>query len=196
MKKIFLLLVAILATVSASAQYEKGNILLTPKIGVNLSNLTSLNDTKIKFGILGGVEGMYMASDKIGISGGLLYSEQGTSFDVNTGSDKVVLSYLNVPILVNFYVAEGFSLKIGVQPGFLLSAKEKATSQGDSKSVDIKESVESLDFSVPLGLSYEFSKIVIEGRYNFGLTKVFKGSNTKESKNSVIQITIGYRFNL
>ena len=42
-------------------------------------------------------------------------------------------------------------------------------------------------------LSYEFSNVVIDGRYNWGLTKVWKDG---EAKNSVFQITVGYKFSL
>ena len=46
---------------------------------------------------------------------------------------------------------------------------------------------------MPIGLSYEFDNIVIEGRYNFGLTKVWKDM---DNKNSVFQFTVGYKLPL
>ena len=50
-----------------------------------------------------------------------------------------------------------------------------------------------VDLSIPIGLSYEFSNFVIDGRYNWGLTKVAKDS---DSKNSVFQNTLGYKLPL
>lgn len=52
-----------------------------------------------------------------------------------------------------------------------------------------------VDFSIPVGLSYEFPTvpIVIDARYNWGLTKVVDGG---DSKNSVFQFTLGYKFDL
>jgi hypothetical protein len=79
-----------------------------------------------------------------------------------------------------------------VQPAFLTSAKDKTS----GNSVDIKDACNKFDFSIPVGLSYEISNVVIDARYNFGLTKVYKGSDVIKSKNSVIQITLGYKFDL
>lgn len=43
-------------------------------------------------------------------------------------------------------------------------------------------------------LSYEYSNLVFDARYNIGCTKVFKHSD--EGYNNVIQITVGYKFAL
>lgn len=47
--------------------------------------------------------------------------------------------------------------------------------------------------SIPVGLSYEISNVVLDARYNWGVTKAFDGL---DSKNSVFQVTIGYKFQL
>ena len=59
-----------------------------------------------------------------------------------------------------------------------------------SKEVD---SAESFDFSIPVGLSYEFNNVVLDARYNFGVTSVADGG---DAKNSVFQFTLGYKFAL
>lgn len=51
----------------------------------------------------------------------------------------------------------------------------------------------SFDFSIPLGLSYEFSDFVIDARYNLGLTDLV---DYAKGKNSVIQFTVGYKIPL
>ena len=50
-----------------------------------------------------------------------------------------------------------------------------------------------MDFSIPVGISYEYNNFVVDGRYNFGVTKIIDGF---DSKNSVFQITLGYKFDL
>ena len=67
-----------------------------------------------------------------------------------------------------------------------------ATSQGESYEKDIDD-FKSFDFSIPLGLSYEFSDFVIDARYVFGLTDLV---GYDKSKNSVIQFTVGYKIPL
>ncbi len=56
---------------------------------------------------------------------------------------------------------------------------------------DVK--AKSVDFSIPVGLSYEYNNFQLDARYKWGLTKVFENSKTK---NSVFQITLGYKFDL
>ena len=107
---------------------------------------------------------------------------------VSDGDDKLKLGYLNIPILANYYVIPGLAIKAGVQPGFLLSAKDE---DGD----DEKDGMNSFDLSIPIGASYEYKNFVFDARYNFGLTKINKhGSNSH--KNSVFMITVGYKFAL
>lgn len=120
----------------------------------------------------------------IGVSAGLLYSQQGFKVSENVeGVDieaKWKPAYLNIPILANFYVANGLALKAGVQPGFMV-AKDDA------------ENVNTFDFSVPVGISYEYMNICLDARYNIGCTKVDKDV---KGCNSVFQITLGYKFKL
>ena len=47
MKKIMMIAAMMIATISASAQNEVGQLTLQPKAGINLSNITGENDTKI-----------------------------------------------------------------------------------------------------------------------------------------------------
>lgn len=102
------------------------------------------------------------------------------------------LDYLNVPILANFYVAKGFAVKLGVQPGFKLSSKAKVKGSGASKEVDV-DGVKSVDLSIPVGVSYQYQNIVFDARYNWGVTKIVDDA---DSKHSVFQITVGYKFSL
>ena len=64
-----------------------------------------------------------------------------------------------------------------------------------------------VDFSIPMGISYEYKNFVVEGRYNLGVTKVFKDKELNiggesidlsgtDTKNSVFQFTLGYKFEL
>tara|TARA_R110002050_G_scaffold37652_2_gene93246 strand:+ start:3956 stop:4225 length:270 start_codon:yes stop_codon:yes gene_type:complete len=68
---------------------------------------------------------------------------------------KYKLNYLNATVLAKFMVAEGFSLEVGPQVGFLLSAKEEYSSTGDSGTDDIKDSLKGTDFSAAIGLGYK-----------------------------------------
>ena len=200
-----------IATLSANAQNEVGQFTLQPKVGMNLAMLTDTkingSDGSFKVDLVAGVEAEYGIAEKFSVAAGLLYSRQGTSFGdfeayVNSGTPvgykglKYNMDYLNIPIVANYYLAPGFAIKAGIQPGFLMSAKEKADGVNSADvDVDFKDACEKFDLSIPLGLSYQFSDFVIDARYNLGLTKVNKDGDSS-SKNGVIQITLGYKFAL
>ena len=181
MKKLMMIAAMMLAAVTVNAQ-EAGQAFLKPMVGGTLTTITDIHESKMKFGLVAGAEVGYMFSDKLGLTGGLLYTMQGCKFKEGDDSDK--LEYLNVPVLVNYYVAPGFAIKAGAQAGFLMKAKS-----GD---YDFKDACKKVDFSIPVGLSYEFSDFVIDARYNFGLTKIFDDADVK-CKNSVIMLTLGYK---
>lgn len=169
MKKIFSLAVALFASVAMFAQVS-----IVPKVGVNIANVSEGNaDSRIA--LVAGVEANYQMSDAIALTAGALYSGQG----VKDGA----LNYINIPVLANYYLMPGLAVKAGVQPAFLIS------SDADSKALN------SFDLSVPVGVSYEISNFVIDARYNIGVTNFMKEiEGVKiDSKNSVIQITLGYK---
>lgn len=177
------------------AQAPTGTFTLKPTAGITLANITNA-DGSIKVGFIGGVEGEYQLSNLFSLSGGVLYSMQGTKGEeVYQGTivdEKVSTAYINVPILANIYVAKGFAIKAGVQPGFLVSSKAVAEAGGNQGSVNVKDATNTIDLSIPVGLSYEYKNVVLDGRYNIGLTNVLKGVGS--NKNSVFQITLGYKF--
>lgn len=197
MKKILLMAVVMLASVASYAQQAVGTFTLQPKIGMNVASLTKYDGADSRIGLAAGVEAEYQATDIFSISAGVIYSMQGNKYDYNvlgknaaTQTNK--LDYINIPILANVYVVKGLAVKVGIQPAFKVNEEVKMSSElgSDSKEVD---SAESFDFSIPVGLSYEYSNVVFDARYNFGVTKVWDGG---DPMNSVFQITLGYKFAL
>lgn len=193
MKKLFLMAVMALATVSSFAQHRVGTVTIQPKVGLNLANVTK-GDGDIRVGAVAGAEFEYQVSDIFSLSAGALYSMQGCKGEVNVeGFDRSVkLDYLNIPILANVYVAKGLAVKLGIQPGFNVTSKASVEKGGTKVTTDL-DGIESVDFSIPVGLSYEINNFVIDARYNLGVSKIMDGS---DSKNSVFQFTLGYKFAL
>lgn len=195
MKKIILMAVMALATVSSFAQHAVGTFTIQPKVGFNLANVTD-GDGDIRVGAVAGAEFEYQISDIFSLSAGALYSMQGCKGEVNVeGFDvdaTVKLDYLNIPILANVYVTKGLAVKLGIQPGFNITSKASVEKSGTKVTTDL-DGIESVDFSIPVGLSYEINNFVIDARYNLGVSKIMDGS---DSKNSVFQFTLGYKFAL
>ena len=193
MKKLFLAVVAMMISAATFAQNEVGQLTIQPNVGVNIANITDVNDADPRIGLAAGAEFEYGLTDNIGLSAGVLYSMQGVKTTIIDDDCTWKLDFLNVPILANFYVAKGFAVKLGVQPGFKLSSKAKFKGSGGSKEVEVEDGVKSVDLSIPVGLSYQYQNIVFDARYNWGVTKIVDDA---DSKHSVFQITVGYKFSL
>lgn len=193
MKKLLLMAAVMFASVGAYAQHAVGSFTLQPKVGFNVANLTDIDDTDPRMGFVAGAEGEYQVSDIFSVSGGLLYSMQGAKDKEGGINETVKLDYINIPIMANVYVVKGLAVKLGIQPAFNVNSEYKVSRGGTSATTDID--AKTFDLSIPVGVSYEFSRvpIVIDGRYNWGLTKV---SSDSDSKNSVFQFTVGYKFDL
>ncbi len=158
---------------------------------MNIANLTDADDADARIGFVGGLETEYQATDIFSLSAGVLYSMQGCKYDNDKVKTTSKLDYINIPIMANVYVAKGLAVKLGVQPAFNVNSEVKVSGGKYSTSADVD--AKSFDFSIPVGISYEYSNVVLDARYNWGLTKVADGS---DSKNSVFQITLGYKFDL
>lgn len=198
MKKLFLMaLMAFIATTASFAQWSVGSITVQPKIGINGANITDADNSDSRIGLVLGGEFEYRVSPIFSLSAGALYSMQGCKGtaeddDGNTGDVSLKLDYINVPILANVYVVKGLAIKLGIQPGFNVRHKATATVSGVNVTTNLP-GVKSVDFSIPIGVSYEFNRFVIDGRYNLGVTKLIDGA---DSKHSVFQFTFGYKFAL
>ena len=225
MKKIMTMVVAaLLATVSVNAQQEAGSFTIQPHIGgsagmiINADNppiggLLSKPDKDANGGCMAGVDLEYQLTKKFSVAAGVNYMQAGTAWkDVNQNEFKykdmkVETGYVTVPVVANFYVIKGLALKSGVQFAFLTNAKTKWTRETtngnhtikDEYSESCKDMMNKFDVSIPVGISYEFKvPIVIDLRYNIGLTKVNKDPlfGNKSSQSHTATLTIGYKFKL
>ncbi|MBR4389159.1 MAG: PorT family protein [Prevotella sp.] len=168
-----------------------------------------------KPGFTGGVQMEYQATEVFSASAALLYSMQGTKYpdfmvDNEDGTAEGVanlrmdLHYLNVPVMLNAYVLPGLALKTGLQIAFLLDGRlkqestpvtideEGAKTYGETEDKETKwNDLKSFDISIPIGLSYEFENVILDARYNLGITKIH---SDYDWRNSFFTFTVGYRF--
>lgn len=192
MKKLFLMAVVMLASVASYAQHAVGSVTLQPKVGLNIASLTKSDGADPRYGVAAGAEFEYQATDIFSVSAGALYSMQGNKYKSGKSTVTNKIDYINIPILANVYVVKGLAVKLGIQPGFKVNNEVKFAYGDKSHSEDV-DNAKSFDFSIPVGLSYEYSNVVLDARYNFGCTKV---ADHVDARNSVFQITLGYKFDL
>ena len=204
MKKLFLLVAIMAMTVVAKAQHEEGDFTIQPRVGVTFATMTGEDNAKMKTNLTYGLEFERFFTDEFSVAAGILFSNLGfktSVFTVNNVENKVTLNnyYGLIPITLNYYVVEGLAIKAGVQPSFRVKTQIK---EGDTKldldnALDMyfgnEASINRFDLAIPVGLSYEFRRITVDARYNFGLVKVFKGTKNN-FYNRYISLTLGYKF--
>ena len=175
-----------------------------PKVGIGITNLRSSDDkdandgSGVKSGLFAGVFVEYRPIRWLGISADVLYAQKGTGTSLNfeTSVSKINtelqmrLSYLDIPLMANFYVVKGLALKTGIQPEILLKGKYTLTGNEvykTSNRIDkIDESVDDTDefhraaLSVPVGISYTFEGpgLTIAVQHNIALTDVLTDHDT------------------
>ncbi len=218
------------ASLTAHAQYQAGDMFVYPRIGFAITNLTNNNiyynmdskelDSKAKAGLTVGVEAERFISAPLSVSAGVMYTNQGHKYPDygvddknaktfwNCEDSKVTMHYLQVPVMLNLYVADGLAFKAGVEMGYLLHSKAqsvmtdgiidsdnnyvvKTTERQSAKNTDIYRR---FDLSIPMGASYEYMHFVLDLRYHLGLANLSKVEKNMHS--SVVTFTLGYQFEL
>ena len=203
MKKLMMMAMIMMATVNAQAQLEEGEWTIMPKVGISLADLTgklylATEDASYDatlhplFTYVVGIEGEYAVTEQLGLAVGVHYDRQGAKTDHNYF--KVYMDYVNIPLLLQYYPITnvGLALKAGAQVGWLShkSVTFDGTTYGDNP--ELSKAFNKVDLSIPLGISFEYAKFVLDARYNWGLTNVLK-DDPENSKNSVFQFTLGYK---
>lgn len=174
---------------------------------------------KYKPGMMVGADVEYQATNGIAVSLGAYYSRQGEKYDdYKEPFDKSTkrwsevrdvknnLDYVNIPLMLSIYGARNLAFKVGAQLGISTHATSEMTTatfvrdeNGNATTESVEKSkgtmkLKAVDFSIPIGISYEYMNVIIDARYNLGLTKVYKYGN--DGKNSVFTFSAGYRFKL
>lgn len=184
MKNILLLSVLSVLAIVCPAQETHFGI----KAGINMASVKISNGTDYdtKVGLhLGGLAHIHI-SKQFAVQPELLYSMQGGE----SGNVKLQLNYINLPLLAQYMLNNGFRLQTGPQISFLVSAESKV---GDVE-VDIKDEIAGIDFSWVFGLGYLFSQgIGIDTRFNIGLNNI-SDIDDFEAHNQVFQVGLFYQF--
>lgn len=225
MKKYLLGMVAaifICSPTGVRAQLEQGSFSIMPKLGLSSTSLTNMpalpiaDDIELKRsffpGFFIGAECEYQLTGRFSLAAGLNYTAQGGRWkdfrrpDFEIKKTQIILGYVNLPVVANFYLFEGFAVKAGVQLGYLTNANMQSTfvNKGagihdeDKHDESLMDDCRKWDLSIPIGLSYELSdELVIDARYHLGLTRLNKENDADgNARNRSLLVTVGYRFNV
>ena len=171
--------------------------------------------SRYKQGFTAGAELSY-ERDVLSATLGLMYSNRGTkykdyTYESPTYQEKVsglqyTLHYLEMPLMGGYEITRGLRLKAGVQLGYLLKARfmsssittikedqDHSTIEADETDIDVMDTFKKVDVCIPVGISYEYSNVVVEARYLIGVTT---NSDLVKARNSGFVFTVGYGFDL
>lgn len=173
----------------------EGEYQLTPVLGISAGMFYSMQGAKM--------ESYYQVltnSGEINLPMEITWADLGF---LEEKDQRINMEYLNIPVMANVYVGKGLSLKAGLQAGLLLSAKHQYDGLHSATREhielygfdpeDIKRDCNTIDLSIPVGISYSVGALSMDLRYNLGLTHVFKDCS---DRNSVLMLTIGARLPL
>jgi hypothetical protein len=137
---------------------------------------------------IGGKVPVAILPNQAAIIAGIKYSQEGSQYTssqyIPGGQEqkvenKVRLNYLRLPIMVRKYTKSGFYGEAGLQPGLLLSAKDKHDGQTDNLKGDYK----TVDMGLGFGIGYEFKKFAgIHLSFNPGITNINKKGGPNDGK--------------
>lgn len=175
--------------------------------------------SKNRAGFMAGADVEYRATEYVGVSLGAYYARLGYRFaDYETveSADKkqywgiknhhADIDYIQVPLMLKGYVTRQLVAMVGIQAGFrcgdakysyeetsLEKDKNGSTYYKDTKEVEGTLAAKSMNISIPVGVSYEYMNVILDARYNIGLTKL---NDVEHPKNNFLTFTVGYRFTL
>lgn len=195
MKKLVLGLFALCAILQVNAQ----EIHFTPKVGMNIANLTK-SDAGSRIGLNVGIAGEMLVAPSFAVESGLFYSMQGAK----EGDVKLSVDYIKLPILGKYYAYQGLNFFAGPELGFKTNSKIKTM----GVSVDTPSGlIKGFDMGLSIGAGYQFDMgLQISASYTYGLIGIMDMDKAREivgsngldlgdnSHNSVFSITAGWRF--
>jgi len=194
MKKLLLATVVSLVYLIGKAQtHTQPPVEFGLKGGLNVSNLHSstYNNLDARVSAYGGGLAHIHLSRHIAIQPEIVYSSQGIKQDAGDGNYTLRLNYINVPVLFQYMIGDGFRLETGPQAGFLVGAKQKS---GDITK-DVKADYTAGDFSWVLGAGYlTHSGLGFDARYNIGINNINNTSDPNKLQNRVFQLGLFYQF--
>lgn len=227
MKRIAVLIVLVTSTLVSMAQNKPGTWSVIPHVGVSISsllggsgiyevgdNMTVEVKPHALLGFVGGADVMYQASDAVSLSAGLSFVQAGCKLEDYTDEYTIVydrnlrMNYVTMPILIHSYLLPGLSVKAGIEPTLLVSAKSHEVQQSyevdkegkksnfheDEFTIDMNNRMRKFGLSIPVGVSYEYENVVLGALYHVGVFNIYKYGDS--SRNSVFEVSVGYKLNL
>lgn len=190
-----IILVVFASLLSMYQVNAQDNFSLGPRVGLNFSNVSNVDNSKSLTGLVAGLTTTYSISEGTGLTVDALVSHEG--YEISDVENR--LTYLQIPILFNIFLGElgdAFRPKVyaGVVPGFLLGAKVNDVKVN-------KDGLNSFNLGIGGGLGFNTrvaSRIWLNAdlRAHLGLSDIVENNNGDKAALSNIQPSIGLAYGL
>lgn len=217
MKKLFTIGLCLAIAIGASAQdsdakaakkeKKKYKTEYGIKAGYNFSKPTSAEsfkpDNRSGFMIAGFISPP--THGIIGYRSELIFSRQGFGYDDDGQKQNVQQDYIYMPHFTTINIKRVVQFQVGMQVGYLISSTN--SQKENSNNTKLNDYFNRIDYGFAGGVEvYPFKGIIIGGRYNGSLGKLYKeqsatvpspfpfNPNDLKTKNAVIQVFAGYKF--
>ena len=193
-KEVWAVLILLIVSVSSEAQQSAFGV----KGGLNLTNL-KVSDPDASYDSRSGFHAGFFVREKfskVAIQPEILISTLSTDVSSTSFGDfQDRFTYLNIPIMVRFYVVDGLNFHAGPQFGFLLDGDRTYSGPLGQGSEDIKDYYKDSDVSISLGGGWDFPfGLNVDVRYNIGVQDINEASGGEEAKSRVFQVSLGWNF--
>jgi hypothetical protein len=215
MKKISLLLLAILFSLSIHTQAQNSNLEFGIKAGANYSKFTADFPAEVRDHVEyqrkpGFYLGAFLSkalSEKLYFQPELHFALLRTDFlikgvqmyDPDAGHNvfdietNISESAIAVPLLMRYYLTGSFFLDAGPQAGFIIDRSEKIENdpfkEPGNTGTTLDHDYDKFDLSLSLGTGYKLSRdFIINGRYSFGVIE-----RDNSIKSSVFSLGLEYK---
>lgn len=210
MKRLSFLLVGLMLFLNSAAVQAQT---VTVKGGINLSKFHTSHPEgyKMKPGAHLGAVVDFPIYESISLETGLMLSTKGSNYHQNlagmgSGTDKVDLLYLNIPIHARSTFRFGgvnFFGTAGPYIGYGLIGRGKSIANTNLGTITATRKIEfgsesrlrRFDFGVGIGAGVELNQILVSINYDYGLVNLSTlGRDSQLTQNRVLSLSVGYRF--
>jgi hypothetical protein len=167
--------------------------------GTNIA--TVQNDTELGSGDfesrLGLVAGAFFAVPLgwVHLQPEVLYTSKGAALDLQGIDSRLVLDYLEVPVLARWALGTRMYVAAGPAVAWRLKATSRTKFSGATEEIDVADSVKRYDAGVTGAVGVRFGRFVVDGRYTHGLLDIDTDASDGVSvRNRAFTISAGIAF--
>jgi len=123
--------------------------------------------------------------------------QEGDSPGLTLAQYELQFSYLDIPVVANWYFSRAPELRIYLQGGAMASLRLSSKLEDEVNGEIVKKDIEGLNdltWGIPIGIGLQAGRITVEMRYDIGLTKVGNVEDAGDPRIDTLNFLFGFVF--